>query len=143
MKTFKMVLSILVGLFVLMSLLPYGKRENPQSDPKLALEAPKNVKQIFKRSCYDCHSNHTVWPWYSYVFPLSWSVIDHVRNGRAALNFDEWKKYDREKRAELKDDIARKSGVSMPLKGYLWFHKDAKLSKEDIKIIREWAYKDE
>ena len=140
MKTLKIMLLILIGVFLFMSILPYGKRENPQSDPKLALQAPENVQKIFKRSCYDCHSNHTKWPWYSYVFPLSWSVMDHVKNGRRALNFDEWKKYDEQKRAELKDAIAQKSGVTMPLKAYLWFHNDAKLSKEDIQTIRKWAY---
>ena len=143
MKTLKIMLPILIGLFLVMSLLPYGKRDNPKSDPKLALQAPKDVQQIFKRSCYDCHSNHTVWPWYSYVFPLSWSVMDDVKNGRAALNFDEWKKYDAQKQAELKDAIARKSGTTMPLKAYLWFHKDAKLSKADIQTIQKWAYSNE
>ena len=143
MKTVKIVLSILLGLFIFMSILPYGKRDNPKSDPKLALQAPANVEQIFKRSCFDCHSNQTKWPLYSYIFPFSWSVMDHVKNGRAALNFDEWKKYDTEKQIELKDVIARKSGVTMPVKSYLWFHKDAKLSKEDIQTIQKWAYSKE
>ena len=143
MRTLKIMLPILIVLFVIMSLLPYGKRENPKSDPSLALDAPKEVEKIFKRSCYDCHSNHTRWPWYSYVFPLSWSVMDHVKNGRAALNFDTWKSYSEEKRKKLKASIATKSGVTMPLKSYLWFHKDAKLSKEEVEIIRKWAYENE
>ena len=140
MKTLKIMLPILVGIFLLMSLLPYGTRENPQSDPKLALQAPADVEKILQRSCYDCHSNHTRWPIYSYLFPFSWSVIDHVKNGRHALNFDEWKKYDVQKRLELKDSIARKSGVTMPVQSYLWFHKDAELSDADLEIIRKWAY---
>jgi len=140
MKTLKIMLPILIGIFLLMSLLPYGKRDNPKSDPALAFQAPSDIQKIFKRSCYDCHSNHTKWPLYSYVFPFSWSVMDHVKNGRAALNFDEWKKYDEQKQAQLKDAIVRKSGVTMPLTAYLWFHKDAKLSKEDLQAIRKWAY---
>jgi len=142
-RTLKIMLPILIGVFVLMSLLPYGKRENPQTDPSLALQAPKDVEKIFKRSCYDCHSNHTRWPWYSYIFPFSWSVMDHVKNGRAALNFDTWKAYSKEKREKLKASIATKSGVTMPLKSYLWFHKEAKLSKEDLQTIRKWAYETE
>ena len=143
MQTLRLVLSILVGLFLLMSFLPYGTRENPKSDPALALQAPENVQKIFKRSCYDCHSNQTKWPFYSYIFPFSWSVMDHVKNGRMAMNFDEWRSYSKEKREKLKDGIARKSGVSMPVKSYLWFHKDAKLSKADIDTIQKWAYEQE
>ena len=134
-------LPILIGLFVLMSVLPYGKRENPKTDPKLALKAPKEVAAIFKRSCFDCHSNQTKWPWYSYVFPASWTVMDHVKNGRTALNFDTWQSYSKEKKSKLKDAIARKSGRTMPLKDYLWVHKDAKISKKDLEVLEKWAYK--
>lgn len=141
MKTLKIMLPILIGLFVLMSVLPYGKRENPKTDPKLALKAPKEVAAIFKRSCFDCHSNQTKWPWYSYVFPASWTVMDHVKNGRTALNFDTWQSYSKEKKSKLKDAIARKSGRTMPLKDYLWVHKDAKISKKDLEVLEKWAYK--
>ncbi len=140
MSTWKLVFGILIGVFVLMSLLPYGERTNPKSDPALAIEAPQEVMQILKRSCYDCHSNQTKWPWYSYVFPLSWSIKDHVKNGRASLNFDVWKKYDEKKRSKLRYEIGRRSGTTMPLEQYLWFHKDAALSKDEVRTIQKWAF---
>lgn len=139
MKTVKLVLSILIGVFVFFSLIPYGERTNPEVDEKLTLHAPEDVLKPLKRSCYDCHSNQTRWPWYSYVFPLAWSVKDHVKNGRAALNFDKWYAYSEEKRQELKNDIYNKTGVTMPLKQYVWFHKEAKLSKDEIEKIKNWA----
>ena len=140
MQTFKLVSSILIGLFVLVSLIPYGEKTNPKTDPALAVEAPQEVMQIFKRSCYDCHSNQTKWPWYSNVFPLAWSIKDHVKNGRTSLNFDIWKQYSDEKRQKLRYAIGQKTGVSMPLGQYLWFHDDAKLSKKEIQMIQDWAY---
>jgi hypothetical protein len=139
-KSAKLTWSILIATFVLMSLIPYGEKTNPPVDEKLTLKAPKEVMEIFKRSCYDCHSNQTKWPWYSSVFPLSWSIKDHVKNGRASLNFDKWETYSKEKQEKLKEEIARKAGTIMPLKDYLWFHGDAKVSKKERKIIQDWAY---
>jgi hypothetical protein len=138
-KSAKLVWGILIATFVIMSLIPYGERTNPPVDEKLALKAPKDVDAIFKRACYDCHSNQTKWPWYSYVFPLSWSIKDHVKVGRARLNFDKWYSYSEEKRLKLRDGIFRKTGTIMPLVEYVLFHSEAKLSKEDIKKVRDWA----
>ena len=143
MSSFKMVISILVGLFVVMSLLPYGEKTNPKTNPDLALKAPQKVMRILKKSCYDCHSNQTKWPWYSSIFPLSWSIKDHVKNGRLALNFDIWNSYSKEKQQQKKQKIYTKTGTTMPVASYLWFHKDAKLSKDEIKIIKDWASKEE
>ncbi len=140
MSTAKSVGLILLIVFFVMSLLPYGERSNPKTDPALALDAPKEVVEIFEYSCYDCHSNRTKWPWYSYVFPLSWSIKDHVKNGRTSLNFDIWNTYDEEKRQKLKFEIARRSGVTMPLGQYLWFHKDAKIIQKEKETIQNWAY---
>lgn len=140
MQTLKILLPVLIGIFVLMSLLPYGERTNPKIDTKLTLQAPKEVTAIFKRSCYDCHSFQTKWPWYSYVFPAAWTIKDHVKNGRKALNFDLWNSYDEQKRRKLKDSIAQKTGVTMPLKEYIMAHKEARITKKDKEIIEKWAY---
>ncbi|NPA66881.1 MAG: heme-binding domain-containing protein [Epsilonproteobacteria bacterium] len=142
MSTGKLVSGILVGTFVLMSLIPYGEKTNPPVDEKLTLKAPKEVMDIFQRSCFDCHSNRTKWPWYSSVFPMSWSVRDHVKNGRTALNFDKWNSYSKEKQAKLRQNIATKAGRTMPLADYLWLHEDAKLTKSELETIQKWAYKD-
>jgi len=140
MSTFKLVSGILLAIFVLFSLLPYGEKTNPKVDPKLTLQAPKPVMDILKRSCYDCHSNQTKWPWYSSVFPMSWSVMDHVKNGRRALNFDLWNKYEEEKRWEALEEIVEKTKAhKMPLPSYLWLHSEAKLTKKDLQILEEWA----
>jgi len=64
------------------------ERENPPV--KVEIPAPNEVRDVLQRSCYDCHSNTTVWPWYSYVAPISWFVIGHVRDAHEDLKLTEW-----------------------------------------------------
>ena len=62
--------------------------------PSRSLEAhvdvPPEVQTVLKRSCYDCHSSATVWPWYSYVAPVSWYVAHDVNTARGHVNFQNW-----------------------------------------------------
>jgi hypothetical protein len=115
------------------------EKTNPPVDEKTTLKAPENVMKILKRSCYDCHSNETVWPWYSNIAPLSWSIISHVNDGRKALNFSNWTKIDPKiKEKRIKRAIKTTANGMMPLSTYLWLHEDAKLSKEDKEVLRRW-----
>ncbi len=140
MGVFGRVLGIIVLVFVLFQFIPYGKEKtNPKTDKTLKIKAPKNVMKLFKRSCYDCHSNETKWPWWSYVAPFSWSISDDVRGGRKALNFSIWNSYTPKKQEKLKKEIYRTVAGPMPLPQYIWLHQDAKLSKDEIKSIRDWA----
>ena len=119
-------------------------KTNPTVQPSNALEAhvqvDPQVAQIFDRSCNDCHSNKTHWPWYSHVAPVSWFVIDHVNHGRSHLNFSEWGSYDKNEQRELLDETCRmvKKG-EMPLSSYTPMHSDSKLTPADITTICEWA----
>src|SRR5215217_7072163 len=74
-------------------------RTNPPAEEARAIGAHLNVTPevagILDRSCNDCHSNLTRWPWYSNVAPVSWFVIDHVNVGRKEMNFSEWAQYTR------------------------------------------------
>ena len=140
MGVFGRVLGIIVLVFVIFQFIPYGKEKtNPKVDKALEIKAPENVMKLFKRSCYDCHSNETKWPWWSYVAPASWSISDDVKGGRAALNFSIWKKYSPKKQQQEKIDIYRTVAGPMPLPQYTWLHKHTKLTKDEIKTIREWA----
>ncbi len=125
-------------LFVGMQLIPVD-RDNPKSDPSLEIQAPAEVKAIFVRSCYDCHSNQTRWPWYSAIAPAKWFIARDVHVGRQWLNFSEWGKYDAAKKEKLKAMIFKAVGLAMPLGTYVKLHPDAKLSKEDRETIRRWT----
>ncbi len=139
MRSFLMYLGALAIIFGLMQLIPTYKKSNPATDPAKEIKAPKEVMAIFKRSCYDCHSNETRWPWYADVAPMSWAVRRDVIEGRKALNFSIWNDYSEAKKKELKKQIFRSVVLAMPLPQYLWLHPEAKLSKKDKDLIRNWV----
>jgi mono/diheme cytochrome c family protein len=81
------VFAVLFGLFVLVQLVPYGRdHTNPPDGAVVAWDSPA-TKALVERACFDCHSNHTNWPGYSSVAPISWLIQDHVFEGREKLNF--------------------------------------------------------
>jgi hypothetical protein len=103
------------------------------------IDAPKKVMEILRRSCYDCHSNSLIYPWYAQIAPLSWYTQDHVKDGRAVVNFSIWKRYDRAKQQKVMEKLPESLLIRMPLPDYLWLHKEATLSREDKKILTQWA----
>ena len=104
-----------------------------------ALEAPENVQAILERSCFDCHSSHTTFPWYSNIAPVSWFTKEHVKEGRKHLNFSTWNSYDDEKKLKYLEKLPKAIKSKMPMPSYLIMHKKAKLSDADKKVIADWA----
>ncbi|MDD3592000.1 MAG: heme-binding domain-containing protein [Sulfurovum sp.] len=104
-----------------------------------ALKAPEEVHAILQRACFDCHSNHTDFPWYSSVAPVSWFTKMHVKEGREHMNFSIWASYDDEKKLKYFEKIPKAIKSKMPLPSYLIMHKEAKLSDDDRKLLTEWA----
>ncbi len=135
MKKVVVLLSVCVAIFLLIQLIPYGRdHTNPAVVAEPAWDLPE-TRALAVRACFDCHSNETIWPWYSNVAPISWLVQRDVDEGREKLNFSEWRVYveiedgeDEEKEYEW-DDIEEviRSG-EMPLPIYLVQHPEAKLS---------------
>jgi mono/diheme cytochrome c family protein len=81
-----------LALFVLIQLVPYGRdHTNPRVTQEVKWDSPR-TRELATGACYDCHSNETVWPWYSNVAPMSWLVYADVQGGRETLNFSEWDK---------------------------------------------------
>ena len=127
----------LVAVLVLIQFVPV-RRDNPPATGSVT--APPAVTSILRRSCYDCHSNDTIWPWYSHVAPVSWLVASDVHGGRRHLNFSEWEgapnAAQRKHVSELPKEV--KSG-DMPLCYYLWLHPAARLSADDVTQLSSWA----
>lgn len=95
---------------------------------------------VLKRACFDCHSNEVVYPWYSYVAPVSWLVARDVAAGRDELNFSEWDKMSAEQQSEAKSESWEKvQSGEMPLWFYLPMHPSAKLSAADKTLLQAWA----
>lgn len=130
----KKILVVLVLILVGIQFIPV-ERTNPPI--KSEVDAPENVKAIFKKACYNCHSNETNWAWYTKIAPASFLAADDVEHGRKHLNFSEWNINKEEKaKEEIWDEVREEQ---MPPWQYKIFHSEAKLTQEEKNIIRNWA----
>jgi hypothetical protein len=132
----------LIALLLIQFIRPV-KNQSPLLSPNditLHVRVPDSVLHLLKRSCYDCHSNNTVYPWYDRIQPVAWWLQYHVDHGKHSLNFSEFGSYSAEQQGkkfrnigkEIKDD-------DMPLDSYLWIHKDAVLSPQEKDLLIRWA----
>jgi Haem-binding domain len=127
----------LIAVFVGVQFVPVA-RVNPLDRGEPA--APSAVQALLQRACYDCHSNKTRWPWYSYVAPMSFLITHDVTEGRRELNFSLWNQYEeRRKTRKLKEIVEQVEKGKMPQWYYVSLHPDAKLSAADRELIVKWA----
>jgi hypothetical protein len=133
----KKIILILSAIFIVLQFIPIN-RNNPPVEADL--KAPEKVKLVLKKSCYDCHSNETHYPLYSYVFPASLYLAHHVEEGREELNFSNWEALSNSKKAKKAEDIVEVlEKKEMPLISYTIIHRDAVLSNEDSELLINWA----
>jgi cytochrome c551/c552 len=119
-------------------------RTNPVIDQPQTMEAhvqmSPEVSAILARSCNDCHSNKTVWPWYTNVAPVSWWLSNHVNEGRHELNMSEWGRLPRDRQErKLRQMCDEVTDGMMPLSSYLPMHPAARLSEQDKKTLCDWT----
>jgi Haem-binding domain len=113
-------------------------RANPQVEGDF--RPPAEVVSVLRRACYDCHSNETVWPWYSRIEPVSWVIGRDVQEGRAALNFSTWNRLSTKKQAEAMHESWKEIAEGeMPTWFYLALHPEARLSTNDRSVLRAWS----
>ncbi len=120
-----------LALLVAIQFVPYGHNHtNPpvQAEPKW--DSPQ-TRQLAEQACFDCHSNETVWPWYSNVAPVSWLIQRDVEQGRRRLNFSEWNGSSRGAREAVRE-IQR---GQMPQWYYVLIHPSAKLSTNQAQLL--------
>ena len=136
---------VFLGLLVVFILIQFYRPEKNDSKNELnamstVMEIPVEVSKIIQTSCADCHSNSTNYPWYSEIAPASWFLAQHVNEGKEHLNFSEWTTYNKDQQSHVLKDIKEVLNEhEMPLKSYLWIHKDAKLSENQYQIMYDWA----
>lgn len=139
----KTIWMILFAIVVIMQLIPSGRPEVINENPNGLMvnnNIPDSVANILRTTCYDCHSNETNYPWYSYVAPVSWLISRDTKLGRAELNFSIWESNDKMKKAKLLSDIVEEvSDGGMPMAIYPLMHPEAKLTKADRQMIVDWA----
>ena len=133
----KKALIILIVILIAIQFIPVNKT-NPTVTAEL--DAPTEIISVFKRSCYDCHSNETAWPWYSNIAPVSWLVAGDVKDARAHLNFSEWGNLSRKDRVKMKEEIWEEiEKEKMPLWKYNIMRPEASLTQKNKDLIRGWA----
>ncbi|CAA6817381.1 MAG: Unknown protein [uncultured Sulfurovum sp.] len=111
------------------------------SNPNEELQAPTEVLNLLKRSCYDCHSSEVKAPWYYNVAPVSWYTQRNVKQAREIINFSKWNTYDKEKQLKVLEKIPKAIVIRMPKKAYLYLHEEVTLTAEDKKLLSVWAKK--
>ena len=131
---------IVLAIFILLQFIP-AKIENPETNKELEIKVKPEIMTVFKRSCYDCHSNEVKIPWYQNIAPGSFFIKRHVDLGRKWLNFSTWENYTEEEKDKKLKGIFRTVYAAMPLASYVSLHEEAKLSKKEITMIREWTGK--
>ena len=142
MKFLKIVFVLILIAFIIAQFVPVDK-SNPKFDAKLDLiimeNPPEEIAQILRSTCYDCHSNETVWPWYSNIAPVSWVVSKHVIEGRDNFSFSLWGEYDQDDKSYAVEEIIEEmENGDMPIPGYDLTHPDAKLTLEQKELLFTW-----
>lgn len=139
MKTFGKIL-LLTGIgFALIQLIPTDKVNQPVNRRVNFTDVnktPEKIAGLLKGACYDCHSDETVYPDYAYIAPVSWSVKSHVNEGREHMNLSVWGTYNKDlKESMLTQSIQTLRNRSMPMPGYIVYHKEANLSDAERELL--------
>jgi len=142
-RKLKPVPGVAVLLLIAIQFVPRDHNEagnNPANDITAVYKVPANVGLILKRSCYDCHSNRTYYPWYARLQPVRLMMDNHVREGKAELNLNEFSTYSaRKQRSKLRAISESLEEGSMPLSSYTLLHRDAMLSQTDKTLLMNWV----
>lgn len=113
-----------------------------QTDIFKTISIPANVQLILQTACYDCHSNNTNYPWYTNIQPMGWLLANHIKEGKAELNFNDFGSYSqRRQQSKLKSIASQVKDGEMPLTSYVLMHKSARLTEEQKALIIDWALK--
>ncbi len=145
MKLFKKIFLFILIVFIGIQFIrpAYNTSEKVLSTDILSVIAvPGNIENILKNACYDCHSNHTRYPWYMNIQPMGWMMAKHINEGKENLNFSEFGMYTKRKQAnKLRAMATSIKERTMPIRSYKMMHPDSKLNEDDIKTVVAWATK--
>ena len=145
MKIKKIIFFFLLIAFVGIQFIPTSRNQSKEvleTDFTKTFDMPSNIQNLFKNSCYDCHSNNTHYPWYNKIQPVSWFLENHIKDAKSELNLSEFGTYStRRQKSKLKSIVNQVKDNEMPLLSYRLIHSDAKLSESDKKILISWVNK--
>jgi hypothetical protein len=143
MKWFKKIILALFIIFIAIQFIQPARNQNGQvmsTDIEKIIVVPANVAGILKTSCYDCHSNNTHYPWYSFIQPGAWLMASHIKNGKAMLNFSQFGDLsNRKQQSKLQGIINQVKDGEMPISSYKIIHRNAVLTPAQKTILINWA----
>ncbi|QNM84702.1 heme-binding domain-containing protein [Polaribacter pectinis] len=103
---------------------------------------PADVKKILETTCFDCHSDKTIYPWYNSITPVNYWLNDHIKDGKKHLNFSKWSEYSLKRKEHKMDELHEEvEKGEMPLESYTYTHSDANLTPEQIAAVVAWGKK--
>jgi peptidoglycan hydrolase CwlO-like protein len=139
----KKILIALLAIFIIIQFIRPARNvsaEVPATHIANLYAVPENVQQVLKVSCYDCHSNNTVYPWYTNIQPVGWWLQSHVNEGKEHLDFSAFGSYPpKRQHHKLEEVLEQVQDNHMPLNSYLWMHNDAKLTPGQKTAVMNWA----
>ncbi len=146
MKLYKKILIALLIAFVGIQFIPTKRNQSSKilpTDITLTYPVPNNIQSILKTSCYNCHSNNTIYPWYNKVQPVAWLLLFHIEEGKKEVNFSEFGSYSMKKRKKKLKAMAHeiKEG-DMPLFSYTLIHRNARITKNKKTLLLNWINKE-
>jgi heme-binding protein len=137
-KRLKQAAVVLIVVFAAAQLVR-PERANPSTDVSRTIEAhvgtASNLGAVLDRACRDCHSNATVWPWYTQIAPVSWLMAYGVSKGRKAVNFSEWRGYKPDQQRVLLIESCQDVSQGRMPGPYTLLHPEMRLSTKDIETI--------
>ena len=143
MKRFKKIILALLVIFIAIQFIQPARNQNGQvmpTDIEKIVVVPANVSGILKTSCYDCHSNNTHYPWYSFIQPGAWLMASHIKNGKAMLNFSQFGEFsNRKQQSKLQGMINQVKDGEMPISSYTLIHRNAVLTAAQKTILINWT----
>ncbi|NGY37733.1 heme-binding domain-containing protein [Flavobacterium sp. XN-5] len=145
-KIIKKILIIGFVIFLLMQLYQPARNESYEQELTANFtkmyDVPKNVETILRTSCYDCHSNNTNYPLYSYIQPARFFMESHIKEGKKDLNFNEFGKYSKRKQENKLEAIIKQiKSDEMPLASYTLLHKNAIVTPAQKEEVINWINK--
>lgn len=142
-KILKTVGWLILAALIILQFFPPAKNQQegiPANHITAKFNTPADVQNILEKACYDCHSNHSRYPWYYHIQPVGYWLDHHIKEGKRGLNFSEYTnkrlRYQYHKMEEIIEQV--KEG-EMPLKSYTWTHTDARLTQEEKTKLMDWA----
>ena len=141
-KIFKTIgITLIIVLVVIQFIHPERNLSNDTSnDITKKYTVPDTVQTILRTSCYDCHSNHTEYPWYANIQPVAWWLDHHIDEGKGELNFNTLSSYRIGRQYRKLEKITKEvNDGGMPLSSYTLIHRSAILNDGQKKLVADWA----